>query len=145
MAEPGTQKAVQLKMISPQFVVPDVKVAAQYYQDVFGFKILGYFREPPVYAIVQRDHVEIHFGKADQGLNAAPNIGRRAGSLDAYIWVTDVDALHAELASRGAKIIEGPMETVYKCYEIVVEDQFGFRLTFGMDISGKTQTVNISQ
>jgi uncharacterized glyoxalase superfamily protein PhnB len=138
VAEMTKQKVAQLKMISPQFVVPDVKVAAEYYRDVFGFKILGYFLEPPVYAIVQRDDVEIHFGKADQGQDAAPNVGRRAGSLDAYIWVTDVDALHAELASRGANIVEGPMTTVYKCYEILVEDQFGFRLTFGMDISAKT-------
>ena len=127
----------KLKTISPQFVVPDVKVAAEYYRDVFGFKILGYFQEPPVYAIVQRDDVAIHFGQADHGHGASPNAGRRAGSLDAYIWVTDVDALNAELASRGAKIVEGPMKTVYECYEIVVEDRFGFRLTFGMDISGK--------
>lgn len=138
MAETGTHKTTRLRMISPQFVVPDVKVAAEYYRDVFGFKIRGYFWQPPVYSIVQRDDVEIHFGKADQGQNAAPNLGRRVGSMDAYIWVTDVDALHSELSSRGAKIVEGPMKTVYNCYEIMVEDQFGFRLTFGMDISGKT-------
>jgi hypothetical protein len=58
--------------------------------------------------------------------------------MDAYIWVTDVDALHSELVSRGAKIVEGPIKTAYNCYEIMVEDQYGFRLTFGMDISGKT-------
>jgi uncharacterized glyoxalase superfamily protein PhnB len=138
VANDAKQKVVQLKMISPQFVVPDVKVAAEHYRDVFGFEILGYFLEPPVYAIVRRDDVEIHFGKADEAQSAAPNIGRWAGSLDAYIWVTDVDALHAELASRGARIVEGPMKTVYKCYEIVVEDQFGYRLSFGMDISAKT-------
>ena len=138
MAEAGTQKTVRLKMISPEFVVPDVKMAAEYYRDVFGFKMLGYFREPTIYGIVQRDDVEIHFGKADEGQSAAPNIGRRAGSMDAYIWVTDVDALHSELASRGAKIVEGPIKTVYSCYEVMVEDQFGFRLTFGTDISGKT-------
>ncbi len=138
MVEAGTQKTAKLKMISPQFVVSDVKVAAQYYRDVFGFKILGYFWEPPVYSIVQRDDVEIHFGKADEGQSSAPNVGRRGGSIDAYIWVTDVDALHSELASRGAKIVEGPTKTVYNCYEIMVEDPFGFRLTFGMDVSQKT-------
>jgi uncharacterized glyoxalase superfamily protein PhnB len=135
VAEVGTQKVPQLKMISPQFVVPDVKIAAEYYRDALGFKILGYFMEPPVYAIVQRDAVEIHFSKSDHEQGPGPNKERRAGSLDAYIWVTDVDGLHAEFASRGAKIVEGPTKTVYKCYEIVVEDPFGFRLTFGMDIS----------
>jgi len=137
VAESETQVVARLRMISPQFVVPNVKVAAEYYRDVFGFKILGYFWEPPVYSIVQRDDVEIHFGKMDDGHDVAPNIARRSVSMDAYIWVTDVDALHAELVSRGAKIVEGPTKTVYKCYEIMVEDKFGFRLTFGMDISGK--------
>ena len=100
-------------MISPQFVVPDMKAAAEYYRDVLRFEILGYFCEPPVNAIVQRDDVEIHFGKVDEGHGVAPNIGRRTGSMDAYIWVTDVQCIH-------------------------IEDQFGFRLTLGMDISGKT-------
>lgn len=73
MAEPQPKHAVRLKMINPQFVVPDVVAAAEYYRDVFGFKILGYFLDPPVYAIVARDDVEIHFGKLDEGVAPAPN------------------------------------------------------------------------
>jgi len=53
--------------------------------------------------------------------------------LDAYIWVNDLDALHAELKGRDAKIIEAPVVRVYQCYEMVVEDNFGFRLCFSMD------------
>jgi hypothetical protein len=55
-------------MISPQFIVPDVVASAEYYRDTLGFKILGYFLEPPVYAMVGRDSVEIHFGKLEPGL-----------------------------------------------------------------------------
>jgi len=41
--------------LAPQFVVTDVRAAAEYYRDKFGFEILGYFfSEPPVYAIVRR-------------------------------------------------------------------------------------------
>lgn len=121
-------------MVSPQFVVPDVTSAAEYYRDVLGFRILGYFQDPPVFAMVARDAVEIHFGKADDGAAASPNVLRRRGlGLDAYIWVNDLDALHAELKGRGAKIIEAPAVRVYKCYEMVVEDNFGFHLCFSMD------------
>lgn len=137
MAEPQTKQAVRLKMINPQFVVPDVVSAAEYYRDVFGFKILGYFLDPPVYAIVARDDVEIHFGKLDKGVPPSPNINRRQGSLDAYIWVNDLDSLFAELKDRGAKIIETPVLRVYKCYEMVVEDNFGYRLAFSMDHRGQ--------
>jgi len=53
--------------MAPQFVVPDVVAAAEYYRDKFGFEILGYFLDPPVFAIVRRDSAEIHFGKSDNG------------------------------------------------------------------------------
>lgn len=103
MAEPQTKAAVECRMIAPQFVVPNVVAAAEYYRDVLGFQVRGYFLDPPVYAIVARDSVEIHFGRADTGSAASPNIQRHAGSLDAYIWVNDLDPLYAELKERGAK------------------------------------------
>jgi catechol 2,3-dioxygenase-like lactoylglutathione lyase family enzyme len=122
-------------MISPQFVVPDVVAAAEYYRDVLGFRILGYSVDPPVFAIVARGSVEIQFGRADGETPPSPNWTRRQGGLDAYIWVNDVDSLHTELKARGAKIIEAPELTVYKCYEMVVEDNFGFHLCFSVDMA----------
>src|SRR5580658_7398036 len=87
MAEPQTKAAVECRMIAPQFVVPDVVAAAEYYRDVLGFRVRGYFLDPPIYAIVARDSVEIHFGKLDRGIaTTSPNIQRREGSIDAYIW-----------------------------------------------------------
>ena len=133
-----TEKSIaRLRSIAPQFVVPDVVVAAEYYRDVYGFQILGYFCQPPVYSIVRRDAVEIHLGKADMSANAAsaPNAPHREGSIDAYVWVDDVEALFEELKNRGAKIVEPPTVREYHCYEMVVEDKFGFRLAFGMDVS----------
>jgi catechol 2,3-dioxygenase-like lactoylglutathione lyase family enzyme len=128
---------VRLKMISPQFTVPDVVASAEYYRDVLGFEILGYFLDPPVYSIVRRDSVEIHFGKTETGTSqSSANVAQRPGGLGAYIWVTNLDPLYEELKGRGAKIVEGPAHRVYKCYEIVVEDHLGFRLAFGMDTSG---------
>ena len=135
MAEAPTRSAVRLTNISPQFVVADVIAAAEYHRDVLGFKIRGYFLDPPVYAIVSRDFVEIHFGKIDAGVAAAPNIRRREESVDAYIWVTDLDLLYAELKERGAKIVDGPAMRVYQCYEMVLEDCHGFRLAIGMNVS----------
>jgi catechol 2,3-dioxygenase-like lactoylglutathione lyase family enzyme len=122
-------------MISPEFVAPDVVAAAECYRDVLGFRILGYSVDPPVFAIVARGSVEIQFGRADGETPPSPNWIRRQGGLDAYIWVNDVDSLHTELKARGAKIIEAPELTVYKCYEMVVEDNFGFHLCFSADMA----------
>jgi hypothetical protein len=135
MAEPQIKVAAKRKSICPQFVVPDVVASAEHYRDVLGFKIMGYWLDPPVFAIVARDDVEIQFGKSDNGALPSPNIVRRESGLDAYIWVNDLDALYAELQGRGAKILEAPAMRVYKCYELLVEDNFGFRLCFSMDTS----------
>ena len=137
MASEAAKSRAHLKSISPQFVVQDVVIAAEYYREVLGFQILGYFYEPPVYSIVRRDAVEIHLGRVDPNADAsaAPNAPHREEAIDAYIWVDDVDALYAELQGRGAQIVEPPTLREYKCYEMVVEDKFGFRLAFAVDIS----------
>ncbi|HZP47994.1 MAG TPA: VOC family protein [Vicinamibacterales bacterium] len=127
-----------LTAIAPQFVVDDVRVAAEYYRDVLGFRILGYFLDPPVFAMVARDRAEIHFGKADPGAGPSPNGGRRKISSDAYIWTTDLDGLHAELVANGANVVEKPSMRVYRCYEMAVEDPFGYRLVFSMDFEHAT-------
>ena len=121
---------MRLKSIAPQFVVPDVARAAEHYRDKLGFEILGYFPKPPVFAMVRRDGIEIHFGKSVSG-RAAPGSTHRDEGLDAYIWVDDVDALAAELKTRGADILEGPVQRPYGRREIIVRDPNGFRLAFG--------------
>jgi catechol 2,3-dioxygenase-like lactoylglutathione lyase family enzyme len=136
VAEPQTSAVAKFKLVAPQFIVPDVVAAAEYYRDKLGFKILSYFLDPPVFAMVARDSVEVHFGRSTDGAAASPNHLRRPGlGLDAYIWVNDLDALHEELKSRGAKIVEAPTPRLYKCYEMVAEDNYGFRLAFAQDYS----------
>ena len=117
--------------LAPQFVVPDVVKTAEYYRDKLGFEILGYFAEPPVYAMVRRDSAELHFGKADGATVQMNEMVRRGLGTDAYIFVTDVNALFEEFSSRGVEIVEGPIKRIYECTEITVKDCNGFQLVFG--------------
>jgi hypothetical protein len=133
MSGAENKSPARLKSIAPQFAVPDVIAAAEYYRDILGFCILGYFGRPPVFSIVARDNVEIQLGKVDANAGPAQNSVQREDGLDAYVWVTDVDSLYAELKASGAKIVEPPQVRVYNCYEMVVEDRFGFRLAFAAD------------
>ena len=119
-----------LKQIAPQFVVRDVVYTAEYYRDVLGFEILGFFSDPPVYAMVARDGIEIHFGKADGEEIKINGSVRKVGS-DAYVFVDDVNALYDEFVLSGATIIEGPVRRIYDCVEITVKDCNGFQLVFG--------------
>lgn len=117
-----------LMNIAPQLVVSDVVAAAEYYRDVFGFTILGFWGEPPVYAIVSRDGVELHFGKSEKA--GTSNSVVRSGSFDVYIWVSNINSIFDELTENGADIIEGPIKRIYKSIEVVVRDCNGFILTF---------------
>lgn len=125
--------------VAPQFTVPDVVQGAEYYRDVLGFQIAGYWDGErvspvadgfPVFAIVRRDQVHVFFNRADQ-----PDVrtGRAQGAYDAYFHVTGIDALADELRSRGADIIAGPEDRIYGQRELVVKDCHGLVLAFGED------------
>lgn len=122
----------KLNGIAPTFVVKDVVKTAEYYRDALGFKILGYFAEPPVYAMVARDSVEIHFGKADDGSETQVNASVRKGlGNDVYVFVSDINALFEEFKRGGVNITEGPVQRIYGCTEITIRDCNGFQLVFG--------------
>lgn len=117
--------------IAPQFVVPDVVKTAEFYRDKLGFEILGYFLDPPVFAMVRRGVAELHFGKSDNGLVRFNENVRRGLGTDAYIFVEGIDELHTELLANGVEIVEGPIKRIYNCVEITVRDCNGFQLVFG--------------
>ncbi len=121
----------ELKKICPVFVVPDVVKTAEYYRDVLGFKLLGYFLDRPVYAMLERDGVEIHFGRSDNGASLTNESVRKGLGIDAYVFVKDVRSLYDEFTERGADVIEGPVKREYDRLEIVVRDCNGFTLAFG--------------
>jgi len=124
----------------PQFTVPDVVVAAEYYRDVLGFEISGYWtgtevtnepKTPPVLGIVGRDDVEVFFSRADGPITRT----RAPGAYDVYIRINGVDEFAADLRARGAEIVDGPDDRVYGQREVVVRDCNGLVLCFGENIN----------
>lgn len=115
----------------PVFAVPDVVQTAEYYRDVLGFQINGYFGEPPVFGIVWRDHLELFFGKSCDNV---PHKPQTVGGLDAYFRVRGVRQLALELEERGADIVEGIAERSYNQRELTVRDCNGYIVCFGEGI-----------
>lgn len=129
-----------IRQIAPQFVTTDLSATVAYYGDVLGFTCLGTWGEPAVYAIVARDGQPIHFRVADP---PAPNPAKdRDELLDAYVFVVDADALHAEYAARGAVITRPPCDMPWHAREFVVKDCDGRLIAFGADLSGRDSDVN---
>ena len=124
-------KKAELKSIAPQFVVPDVRLTAEWYRDNLGFEILGFFfDEPPVYCIVRRGNVEIHFGKGDSDKTSC-NTQIREGSMEAYVFIEGVNELYEEFVAKGLDVPYPPTKRIYNCTEIEITDCDGHKLVFG--------------
>lgn len=107
------------------FVVHDVLKSVAYYRDVLGFEVDFTYGEPVFYGGVVRDDVIIHF-------QAAHRTSRSTGQGAANIFVTEVDALYADMQARGAAIVQPPGDRPYGMRDFDLDDPDGNRLTFGM-------------
>ena len=116
--------------IAPQLVVHDVVKTAEYYRDVLGFNIIGYALDPPVYAMVERDGFQIHFGKSD-GDSVHINEHARKGTTELIIWVPEIDLFFEELKNRNAIIVEGIVKRAYGSREFVIQDCDGHKILVG--------------
>lgn len=123
-------KKAQLIGIAPQLVVKDVVKTAEYYRDVLGFSTIGYFLDPPVYAMVERDGFQVHFAKSDT--DAFPiNEQFRKISADLIIWVPEIDLFFEEVKSKNAEIVEGIVQRAYGSREFIIKDCDGHKILVG--------------
>jgi uncharacterized glyoxalase superfamily protein PhnB len=122
-----------LNSIAPQFLVADVRAAAEYYRDRLGFWIGEYLEDPPAFVIVERDGQRIMLSRMEGG-RGGPNRTHKPVAIDAYIWAQDVDSLHAEFAARGARSLTEPCDQFYGMREIQVVDLDGYVIYFGAPV-----------
>jgi catechol 2,3-dioxygenase-like lactoylglutathione lyase family enzyme len=105
--------------------VPDMQKTAAYFHDVLGFRVL--WDEASDWRLVERDAVRIMLGHCPNDVRPA-DIGSH--NWFGYVNVDDVDALHAELAARGADC-KPPFDQHYGMRELVVTTIDGHRIVFG--------------
>lgn len=121
-----------VRQIVPVFFTTSISETLAYYQDRLGFACLSTWQDPPVYAIVARNEHAIHFRCAPP---PTPNPDKYDDELlDAYLFVEDADALHAEYTERGVEITRGLANTAWDTREFVVKDCDGRLLAFGADL-----------
>jgi catechol 2,3-dioxygenase-like lactoylglutathione lyase family enzyme len=119
---------------SPFFCVRDLMATARWYRDVLGFQF-STWGEPAEFAIAFRDGVEIMLRQPKDPFLPRSNRTLEPTSLDAYLRVTDVDKLYAELTSRGASLRQEPVTRFYKMREIEIMDPDGYLLCFAQDVA----------
>jgi len=124
--------------VAPYFLVDDVVTTANYYRDKLGFHFERFWGEPPCFCMVRRGGVEIMLSQSTVTGVMRPNAvaDPERDAWDAYVWVDDADALHAEFTARGATIARDICDQPYGCRDFDVEDCNGYRLCFGHNTEG---------
>jgi uncharacterized glyoxalase superfamily protein PhnB len=117
--------------LAPVLLAPDVREALDYYRDVLGFQVEPYELVPEDYGYATRDGARIHLAHADA---CRPNSDLVSDLFDVYVWVDDVEAVHAELAGRGANIVHAPIDRPWGMREIRVRDLNGYILGLGQPL-----------
>jgi predicted enzyme related to lactoylglutathione lyase len=124
-------RAGQLLRSAPYFPVADVERSATHYEHVFGFRREYVAGTPPRFAILSRDGLPIMLRLVTAPDRICP-IEKQGGTWDAFFWVRDARALHAELRASGADIVYGPIvQEAYQMEEFAVRDGDGHVLGFG--------------
>ena len=122
-----------IERIAPVFFALDIARTVGWYLEKLGFACEGTWTpsadEPPEYAIVERDGRAIHLRRAEA---PTANPDKYADELlDAYLQVTDADALHGEYVAKGVEFTRALGDTPWGSREFVVKDCDGRLLAFG--------------
>lgn len=113
------------------FPVENVERSLTFYQQVLGFKCEYSAGAPLEFAICSRDGLAIMLRRVPTADLIVP-IEKQGGTWEAFFWITNADALHAELQSKGADVVYGPLiQESYQMREFAIRDCDGHVLGFG--------------
>ncbi len=111
----------------PVIEVSDVARAAAFWERA-GFSCHGLWGDPAEFAITQRGDVTLGLSRMDQSVPAPRNHG-----WCAYIYVDDIDALHAEFTAEGLSPSMIRRNEDYGCDDFDLRDPDGHLVAFGSD------------
>ena len=106
-------------------VVRDLAASLAYYREALGFAVTFEYGEPTYYVCLCRDGAAVH-------LIAASATERLPGNGALCIFVNDVDAIHAELVGRKARVVKPPQDYDYGMRDFDVVDLDGNQIFYGM-------------
>jgi len=127
----SSNQTEKLLRSAPYFPVANVEQTMNFYEQKLGFRVEYAAGNPMQFAICSRDGFAIMLRKVSQPELIVPN-EKQGGTWDAFFWVSDVQALHAELKSKGVDIVYGPLiQKAYQMKEFAIRDGDGHVLGFG--------------
>lgn len=133
-----------MQRIAPQWIVDNLEETCNYYTKQLGFSVDW---SGSLFTIVSRGNVSLMFRQLKKQNKKRPNripfieagwhtAGEEA--WDAYIWVDEVDKLYTALSNKKVRIIKEIQNTEYGNRDFEIEDNNGYILCFGSEVSGKS-------
>src|SRR3981189_1259823 len=104
-----------IRQIAPQFFTLDIPGTLAYYTDKLGFKCLGTWQHPPVYAIVARDQHWMHIYGASRFTDNPDKYSDEL--LTAYLLIEGVEVPHDAYAHGGVGFAGGLGNTPWQSRE----------------------------
>jgi catechol 2,3-dioxygenase-like lactoylglutathione lyase family enzyme len=129
-----------LKQAIPNVFVKDFQAALAYYTGPLGFHPLFVYGDIPFYAHVARDEAILAIRHVSK-----PVIDHTAGEdlLSAFIEVSDVNALHQQLQSSGARIWQAPRDEPWAMRSLIVRDLDDNLIGFASSLSDASEQLDV--
>ena len=125
-----------LEEIAPFFIVKNLAASIDFYNQKLGFKTdLVVPEDDPFFGIVSRNNVRILLKEITEYIHPVPNHTRHEWARwDAFILISDPDALFAEYQSRGLEFHGLLEDTSDGLCAFELKDHDGYVLCFGQPI-----------
>ena len=124
-------REIALARVAPEFFVPDVDDAVQFYTDRLGFHVWRIQREVEraVFAVLTFERAVVMFAH-DILYAGGPPSGARGVGVSTRLMVGDVDAVYRRCQENGITVVHDIADRGYGLRDFTIEDLNGFRLRF---------------
>src|SRR5580658_3643802 len=121
----GGRTMARLSRIAPEIPVSNLKESLEYYERKLGFRVA--MKMPSGnYAIIERDDIAIHLFQDD---------AKSPSPVGIHIFTEDLEALHAELQQRGARVSQKILRKPWGNRDFRVNDDSGNEIKFTEPLS----------
>jgi catechol 2,3-dioxygenase-like lactoylglutathione lyase family enzyme len=125
VAEDRTPPPIDCEQHHAGLAVSDIRAAVDFYTSKLGFRLAFTWGDPPTFAGLLLDRVQIFLQKG------TPN----PGASSVYFLVGDADELFAFHQASGVEVAQPPTDQPYQIRDYFVRDLHGYHLGFGHRLS----------
>ena len=126
--------------LAPYITVRDGQASIEFYARAFGFEAYGEVMRGDdgqvQHASMRLGEAAIMFGPVEGSMGLQPPVAGAPDCLSLYVYVPNVDALHARATRGGATVVASPKDQFWRDRTAVYKDPDGYHWTFATHLGG---------